>query len=157
MIDPKFSSPTLNRHLKYLKKGKYVKKTRKRKQFVVYSLDTDSPLITKDDIEFVSRWYKDHDERFSAMSLEEIVHNMLIISRLLELEMIKIWLQRLLSKQNPEFLTFRATYLETFYKQFGRLLQEASKDKTTEYGAVLSQIEHEIEYLKGELFEAKTY
>jgi Fe2+ or Zn2+ uptake regulation protein len=155
-IDPKTAAPTLYRHLRHLTKTKIIKKTRKGKQYIVYSLPPDSPLITKEDLELSKKWHDFHTQQFSSWTLERIILNELQLSKLLELETLKLWLQRQLPEQNAEGIVLRSQFVRAFYKQYGDLLLDAAKGRTPlEYKEAMESLEKEIAILKKGLFEIK--
>lgn len=150
--DPKMAAPTLYRHLKQLTRSKIVKKTRKGKQHVVYSLPLDSPLFTKEDWELSKEWYKQH-EKIKSWTLKRIISNIIELSKLLELETLKLWFQKQLPGQNLQDVALSDGFVNAFYKQFGEILHEAAKGKTPlEYKEAINMLEREIADMKKELF-----
>lgn len=160
-IDPTIGAPTaFRRHLAYLIKKGIVKRTRKGPKNVSYSLadSSDSPLISKEDLELSKKWLDFHSEMFSSWTLNRIITNILELSELLELETIKLCLEKLLPGKNLEDSVLRSKLKEAFYKQFGDLLTSSLKGRSSlEYKEAIESLEKSIRDAKKELFEIRKY
>lgn len=152
VMNSKIAAPTLIRHLKYLVGAGIVKRTRKSKQNIVYSLTSENPLISREDIELAAKWYRNYMEGFGSLTLRKIVQSILRLSQLLELEMIKIYLQKTFTNVKPESLVFKAEFIKLYYREYGTMLMEAARDKKAEYRGVMNLLEKEIGDMRNELF-----
>jgi len=153
IIDPKIAAPTLSRHLKYLRKGRIVKRTRKGKQNVTYSLTAENPLISRDEIERVLELHEQFHKKASSLSLKEIVENVVFLSWLFELELIKIWVEKKFSKQKAENLSFKAEFLRTSFQVVSKALMAAADGKEAQYKETIRFIDEEISSFRQELFK----
>ena len=152
VMNSKIAAPTLIRHLKYLVGAGIVKRTQKSKQNIVYSLTSENPLISREDIELAAKWYRNYMEGFGSLTLRKIVQSILRLSQLLELEMIKIYLQKTFTNVKPESLVFKAEFIKLYYREYGTMLMEAARDKKAEYRGVMNLLEKEIGDMRNELF-----
>lgn len=149
LIDPKISPPTLIRHLKYLQTKRIVKRKVKGSQNVVYSLDSQAPILTKEDIEFTKQFDKEQTKKLSAMKLERVIDFGANLSLMSELEAMIIFLERQLPKANQEKLMMKMEMRKSSYRYFFELALEAMKGRPEiEYKAAVIELKKRIAELR---------
>ncbi len=152
-LEPKIAAPTLTRHLKYLVGKRIVKRIRKGKQNVIYCLHYDSPIITQESLELSRKWRDYHAKEFHSWSLEQIIKNVLSLSALLELEVVRLWMQKQLPGAKQEGLALRIEFVRAFYKQYTNLLLNAAKERAPlDYKQAIESMSKRITDLKRDLF-----
>jgi DNA-binding HxlR family transcriptional regulator len=158
-LDEKIAAPTLIRHLKYLTQKKIVKKTRKGKQNVAYSLNEnplETSIISQEDIDQERKWHEQNAQKFQKMKIESIIPIYLQISMLNDLEQFKTWLQRQLNQRFEKY-AFRMEFLNSYYRHYGKELLDAAKERTPlEYKEAIGIVEKMISDLKEVTFEPKS-
>lgn len=145
LIDPNMAPPTLYRHLKYLQKGRILKRRKKGAQNIIYYLNPASPLLEEDEFRFHKKLAIEY-ERFKSFSLKLIVTNLLILARMHTLETARFILKMEMetSSERRTSIKFAKQIMDSFYRQYFMLLYEAMKEKESQYKEVMSFLEQEI-------------
>jgi len=152
---PKFSAPTLLRHLNVLNTSMGpIKKTRKGSQNVVYSLKPNwyRQLYSKDELESLHDQLQTKIENLHSLSLHELVEKYLRISEMLAYDNLIVRLENFLKKETSENLCFKMELNRYFYEAIWGWAYDAMNDRdNSEYEKVLIDLKNQLGELRTKL------
>ena len=150
-IDPKYSAPRLQRHLDGLE-GKFVKRTKKGAQQVVYSL-----IIPKLDLELGRLDLEQKAQKLHKLRLDQLVHLIMNLYRLIALEQIITDMESLLNRITPEQYSSKMIIIRNVLRLKMNQYSEAMKNRPeTEYNEVLKGLKDERSKVTKRLAGSKT-
>jgi hypothetical protein len=150
-IDPKYSAPRLQRHLDGLE-GKFVKRTKKGAQQVVYSL-----IIPKLDLGLQKLDLEQKAHKLHKLRLDQLVDLIMNLYTLIALEQIITDLESLLNKITSEQYSSKMIIIRNVLGLKMNQYSDAMKNRpVTEYNEVLKALKDERSKITNRLGGTKT-
>lgn len=150
-IDPKYSASRLQRHLEGLE-GKFVKRTKKGAQQVVYSL-----IIPKLGLELGRLDLEQKAQELRKLRLDQLVDLIMNLYRVIALEQIITDLESLLNRITPEQYSSKMIIIRNVLRVKMNQYSEAMKNRpVAEYDEVLKGLKDERNKLTKALTGSKT-
>ena len=134
-IDPKYSAPRLQRHLDGLR-GKFVNRTKKGAQQVVYSV-----IVPKLDLDVTRLDLEQKAQKLHKLRLDQLVGLIMNLYQLIALEQIITDLESLLDKITSEQYSAKMIIIRNVLRVKMNQYSEAMKNRpVTEYDEVLKEL-----------------
>lgn len=151
-ISQDLSAPTLIRHLKPLRKKGVVTRTQKAKQTVVYALNSENPMFSKEEVELTQRMDEEIVKKLSACSLDDLIDLTLCRGMMREVDRNIALLESALDRDKPERLAYRLLIRNGFHKVWEDLIDTSLNQlETTEKERAIMNYKKRYEELESEV------
>lgn len=149
--DEKIAKSTLLRHLEPLRKQHYIAKKKIGPENVVHFLCSNSPLFTNEGLAFQLKLASFYEEKFSSISLRNIVLQLLKISRMADLVTLKTQLKATYGKMPWKDARLATAIYRNFSTYYVHRLMGALSGKEPQYIDVLNDLDEQIRGLENEM------